>query len=130
MGRSVNAAKLSTWRERLARFETSNLSVTEFCRQHGVTAARFYYWSQRLREADSQSQKQVRVQTADLQQGESRTDSGESVVELLIGDQLRVRIPAHNTSLVTTILAQLHAGSSARSSFHKFELTDASTVRR
>jgi hypothetical protein len=39
------------WRRQLARQESANLSVTEFCRQLGVTISAFYYWKKRVHEA-------------------------------------------------------------------------------
>jgi hypothetical protein len=38
------------WRRQLARQESANLSVTEFCRQLGVSITTFYYWKKRVRE--------------------------------------------------------------------------------
>jgi hypothetical protein len=39
------------WRRQLARRESANLSVTEFCRQLGVSITTFYYWKKRVHEA-------------------------------------------------------------------------------
>lgn len=39
------------WRRQFARREAANQSVTEFCRQLGVSITTFYYWRKRLREA-------------------------------------------------------------------------------
>jgi hypothetical protein len=39
------------WRRQLARQESANLSVTEFCRQLGVSITTFYYWKKRVHEA-------------------------------------------------------------------------------
>jgi len=38
------------WRRQLARQESANLSVTEFCRQLGVSITTFYYWKKRVHE--------------------------------------------------------------------------------
>jgi Transposase len=38
------------WRRQLARQQSGNRSVTEFCRQLGVSLSRFYYWRNRVRE--------------------------------------------------------------------------------
>ena len=38
------------WRRQLARQASANLSVTEFCRQLGVSLTTFYYWKKRVRE--------------------------------------------------------------------------------
>ncbi len=47
------------WRRQLARQESANLSVTEFCRQLGVSVTTFYYWKKRLREAQPVLSRQV-----------------------------------------------------------------------
>jgi hypothetical protein len=39
------------WRRQLSRQESANLSVTEFCRQLGVSVTTFYYWKNRVHEA-------------------------------------------------------------------------------
>jgi hypothetical protein len=39
------------WRRQLARQKAANLSVTEFCRQLGVSITTFYYWKKRVHEA-------------------------------------------------------------------------------
>jgi len=41
------------WRERVARWSTSGLSVRAFCRQHGLVEASFYYWKRELRSRDA-----------------------------------------------------------------------------
>ena len=37
------------WRDRLARFDQSELSVAQFCQREGYSAASFYRWRQKLR---------------------------------------------------------------------------------
>lgn len=41
------------WRERLARWSASGLSVRAFCAQQGVAEASFYYWKRALRLRDA-----------------------------------------------------------------------------
>ena len=36
--------RLEWWRLQFARQQSSNLTITEFCRQLGVTVSTFYYW--------------------------------------------------------------------------------------
>jgi hypothetical protein len=36
------------WRRQLSRQQSANLSVTEFCRQLGVSVTTFYYWKKRV----------------------------------------------------------------------------------
>lgn len=41
------------WRERVARWQASGLSVRAFCRQHGLAEASFYYWKRELQARDA-----------------------------------------------------------------------------
>lgn len=41
------------WRERVAGWEASGLSVREFCLQHGLVETSFYYWKRELRARDA-----------------------------------------------------------------------------
>ena len=41
------------WRERVARWATSGLSVRAFCRQHGLIETSFSYWKRELRARDA-----------------------------------------------------------------------------
>ena len=43
------------WRERLARWSASGLSVRAFCAQQGVAEASFYYWKRALRLRDAET---------------------------------------------------------------------------
>ena len=38
----------AVWRERLARYRSSGITVQEFCRQEQVSTASFYAWKRRL----------------------------------------------------------------------------------
>lgn len=40
------------WRERVARWATSGLSVRAFCRQYGLIETSFYFWKRELRARD------------------------------------------------------------------------------
>lgn len=48
MSRGTNPVKLKEWTERLARFETSNHTVAEFCEDEQVSEGTFYHWKRRL----------------------------------------------------------------------------------
>ena len=52
------------WRRQLARQESANLSVTDFCRQLGVSITTFYYWKKRVDEAPSTVSGQVPVENS------------------------------------------------------------------
>ena len=48
MARSLSATKADEWQRRLSRFQQSQLAVSAFCRQEGVSAPSFYLWRKRL----------------------------------------------------------------------------------
>jgi len=41
------------WRERIARWQASGLTVREFCRRQGLLETSFYYWKRELRKRDA-----------------------------------------------------------------------------
>jgi hypothetical protein len=49
-GRRPDPARRDLWRQRLARFERSGLSVPDFCAAEGLSAPSFYAWRRRLRQ--------------------------------------------------------------------------------
>ncbi len=48
MGRSIDSTVWDRWRDRLGRFESSDLTVAAFCRSEGVSQAGFYQWRKKL----------------------------------------------------------------------------------
>lgn len=48
MGRIPGSTTAAVWRERLARFRHSELTVVEFCRRERVSQPSFYQWRKRL----------------------------------------------------------------------------------
>ena len=48
-----DSERAGEWRERLARWLASGLSVRAFCAQQGVAEASFYYWKRALRLRDA-----------------------------------------------------------------------------
>jgi hypothetical protein len=47
------------WRRQLARQQSANVSVTDFCRQLGVSVTTFYYWKNRIHEVASHAPGQI-----------------------------------------------------------------------
>jgi len=48
MGRPIDWGKRREWEDRLARRESSGLTVAEFCEWEGVSVAAFYQWRKKL----------------------------------------------------------------------------------
>jgi len=53
MGRAMEKGVALIWEQRIRRQRRSRLSIAEFCRQEGVSAASYYAWRQRLAGAGS-----------------------------------------------------------------------------
>ena len=49
---TVDLGRQSYWRQVLARWQRSGLSVRAFCRAEGVNQPQFYWWRRKLDEAD------------------------------------------------------------------------------
>jgi transposase-like protein len=49
--RTNHQSRVDWWRGQFQRHEKANLSVTELCRQLGVSVTTFYYWKKRVHEA-------------------------------------------------------------------------------
>jgi hypothetical protein len=48
--RTNHRSRVDWWRAQFQRHEKADLSVTEFCRQLGVSVTTFYYWKKRVHE--------------------------------------------------------------------------------
>jgi hypothetical protein len=51
MARPVDVRKHQLWRQRFLRFQSSKLSVVEFCRSENISQASFYQWRRKLADA-------------------------------------------------------------------------------
>jgi transposase-like protein len=101
MGRKQNESAEMVWRDRLTRFERSNLSVKQFCDQEGISDPAFYQWRKRLRK----SQPQQRPKAA-RQSGSQGSHAVESFVPVSVSNStfaevefpngIRIRVPATN----------------------------------
>ena len=66
MGRAADAGVALSWGQRIRRQRRSGLSIGEFCRQEGVSAASFYAWRRRLAGAGSSETRSPRFVPVDL----------------------------------------------------------------
>lgn len=55
MGRNSNPATRERWRVLINAYESSPLTISNFCQQHGVSTASFYQWRRRFREQENNS---------------------------------------------------------------------------
>jgi hypothetical protein len=52
---SERESRIEWWRRLIFRQQSAPVPLTQFCRQMGINARKFYYWRQRLREMDAAS---------------------------------------------------------------------------
>ena len=52
-GPQSNPALEQTWRDRVTRFQTSGLSVRDFCRSEGLSEPSFYSWRRTIAQRDA-----------------------------------------------------------------------------
>ena len=94
MTRLPNPQLALQWRERLDRFDQSELTVAGFCEQEGCSTASFYQWRRRLRDAEPPGTPAfvpVELESSDLEIGADRT------VQIDLPGGAIVRIPSGAT---------------------------------
>ena len=109
MAKRLDGVKRDEWRKRLEKFDGSGLTVAEFCRREHVSEASFYYWAKRIRRAvegaaTRRTQRKVSV-------GMSADGVPNDFVEVIVGDSIRVRMPADRLGAVAALVRDLQAGS-------------------
>lgn len=109
MARGIDLGKLEAWRRRLATFQSSGLTVVAFCQQEGIGPARFYYWARRVRQAGEDDK--TAPSTSSARTPSSKVDGGDDgpTVEVFIGSQIRVRLPASEPELITSVISSAGA---------------------
>ena len=121
MTRKVNLALRETWRERIARHRRSGLTVAEFSRQEGVSAASFYRWQQELgapspapakhrtrhrptKNAAPTAQRMAAPTEATFLQLPLTTPSTNPWLELMLTDGTLIRLPHQNLAALQVVL--------------------------
>ena len=123
MARTKSAEVWALWRDRLRRFENSDLTVAAFCDWEGVSQAAFYVWRKKL-QADSglRSRKTVervsnRLASAPafvqiLPRVNRTHDTGAKVV-MTLADGTRVDFPASDRELIAHVVVSVATAHSA-----------------
>lgn len=105
MTRHVDGKNQADWQVRMARFRASGLSAAQFCRNEHLSQASFYYWAKRLPKLD-------RSDTGDglpprRRSEHSGREQGVEFVEIIVGDSIRLRVPANGPANVAALIKQL-----------------------
>ena len=117
-------------RKRLGKFRRSNVTVAEFCRRENVSQASFYYWSSRLRQSGG-SEVTMEQTASDPVESRSHVEGTHDVVEIVVSDSIRVRLPTSQMGAVPDLIEQLHNAvdddSMKNSRFHRITLGPSTT---
>lgn len=97
----------AVWRDRLARFEKSDLNVKQFCRQEGVSDPSFYKWRTRINQGQQAAAKRRdvgRQQTGSMKPFVPVSVIGSSLAEVEFPNGVRIRVPATNAEALRVAL--------------------------
>jgi transposase-like protein len=97
------------WRERLARFERGDLTVTDFCRREGVSNASFYRWRKRLGQRSRQARVVAGASPADVPGRFLPVNvAGLGVAEIEFPNGIKIRVPATNAEMLKAAVLAGH----------------------
>ena len=123
MARMKSAEVWALWRDRLRRFQSSDLTVAAFCDWEGVSQSAFYVWRKKL-QADSglPSRKTVARVSSTLASapafvqilpGMSRPHDTVAKVVMTLADGTRVEFPASDRELIAHVVLSVATAHSA-----------------
>jgi len=104
----MRAEKVAEWQERLARFERSGKTITQFCLDEGISTPPFFVWRRRLGmkpgAADAHSAIRFAGKSArvDRHGGHGRRQG--NFIPVCVRDEV------NNTGQLTTLIAELPGG--------------------
>ena len=111
MRRKRNESTEAVWRDRLARFGESGLTVKEFCRTEGVSDPSFYQWRKRLEGSQSRTRTRSRrsskrtAKSVKAQPFVPVSVSSLDSVEVEFPNGVQIRIPANNVEALRVVIA-------------------------
>jgi transposase-like protein len=113
MGSKQSSGAEAVWRERLARFQSGDLTVAEFCRREGVSNPSFYQWRKRLGKRDRRARG-----VAQADRGTPDADrpsrflpvnvSAATAAEIELPNGIKIRVPATNAEALRTAIVAGH----------------------
>ena len=123
MARTKSVEVWALWRDRIRRFQSSDLTVAAFCDWEGVSQAAFYVWRKKL-PADSglRSRKTVERVSSRLASAPafvqilprvSRTHDTVAKVVMTLADGTRVEFPASDRELIAHVVLSVATAHSA-----------------
>jgi len=120
MARSFDSEKAVAWRGRFRRLKRSRLTVTQFCRQEGVSTASFYRWRGRLA-GQQMPTGNAKARRTTPKRGAGRMPAFQAVRVTPAGTPLSihlpggtwVEVPAENLEVVRAVVGELVEHSAA-----------------
>ena len=108
----ADARKRAEWQRRLDRFESSGLTIAQFCRNENIPTHTFYYWSKRLGRPFRKSRYSRSRQPGEKAGGvspakDAGTMNGERsapLVHFAWGSKLRMSVPADCVDTIRCVL--------------------------
>ena len=123
MARTKSAEVWALWRDRLRRFQSSDLTVAAFCDWEGVSQAAFYVWGRKLQgDSGLPSRKTVERVSSRLASaaafvqilpGVNRTHETGAKVVMTLADGTRVDFPANDRELIAHVVLSVATAHSA-----------------
>ena len=113
MSRSIDPTVWKRWRERLRRFESSDLTVAAYCQAEGVSQAGFYQWRKKLGSRSVSSVRRTNATSTKPAFVPVVATSFVSTVVVTLANGVRVEIPAVDHELVGHVVQVAAATASA-----------------
>ena len=123
MARMTSAEVWALWRDRLGRFQSSDLTVAAFCDWEGVSQAAFYVWRKKL-QSDSGLPTRKTVEKVSnrlasapafvqILPSVNRTHDSVAYVVMTLADGTRVEFPAGDRELIAHVVLSVATAHSA-----------------
>jgi hypothetical protein len=115
-GRAPSTAKERMWRQHVSRHGRSKLTVRDYCAQAGISEPSFYAWRSELARRDSVNGRIARSEPTAPRRAVTATPRFVPIaiappvashVEVVLRSGLVIRVPAHDTAALRTVLELL-----------------------
>jgi transposase-like protein len=90
--RANHQSRLDWWQAQFQRQRTANLSVTDLCRQLGVSVTTFYYWKKRVGEAAPDARGRVAAMRPSRHATSAASFVPLSIIEAATGAELEIEL--------------------------------------
>ena len=112
---NVDQQRVERWIRTISVFDSSGLSLAEFCRRQKLSVHQFQYWRRRLERAAGTASNSAASNTIHSQSTQSMQDScgdlvtNTPVVQIRMNGQATVLVPAHMLETIRAVLEMVSA---------------------